>query len=424
MAKEWNWAGNYKFGASELCVPDSVEQIQELVAGSRKVKVIGTRHSFNGIADTEGSHVSLAKLNRVVGLDRENETVTVEAGIRYGELCGYLHDNGYALHNLASLPHISVAGAVATATHGSGDGNASLSAAVTAMELVAANGETVALSRGGPDDDLAGAVVGLGALGVVTKLTLDIVPAFEISQVVYENLPLAQLEKHVDDIFAGGYSVSLFTNWKDAAINQVWVKRKTTDGNPDAAGPERFGATRADGPRHPVPGQPAHNCSEQMGVPGPWHERLAHFKMAFTPSSGEELQSEYFVPREQIYPALSAISDLREQIAPLLYVCETRAIAADELWMSPCYRQRSAGIHFTWKRDWEAVRQVLPLIESRLEPFGARPHWAKLFTMEPSRVQSFYRKLPEFRELIGRYDPQGKFRNAFLNRYIIESYNR
>ncbi len=418
MANEWNWAGNYKYGASELYVPDSVEQIQEWVARSDKVKVLGTRHSFNGIADTDGSHLSLAKLNRVVGLDRDNSTVTVEAGIRYGELCGYLHEHGYALHNLASLPHISVAGACATATHGSGDGNASLSAAVREMELVAANGETVALSRGKPGGSFDGAVVGLGGLGVVTKLTLDIVPSFEVSQVVYENLPLAQLERHVDEIYSSGYSVSLFTNWQDAAINQIWLKRKAAGGPAVPFEPELHGAKLATQPLHPVPGNTAHNCSEQMGVPGPWHERLAHFKMEFTPSAGEELQSEYFVPRDQVYEAIAALADLRERIAPLVYVSEVRTIAEDELWLSPCYKQRSAGIHFTWKRDWDAVRQVLPLIESKLERFRARPHWAKLFTMEPSQVRPLYRKLPDFRELLVRFDPEGKFSNAFLERYI------
>jgi len=418
VANEWNWAGNYKYGASELYVPDSVEQIQEWVARSDKVKVLGTRHSFNGIADTDGSHLSLAKLNRVVGLDRDNSTVTVEAGIRYGELCGYLHEHGYALHNLASLPHISVAGACATATHGSGDGNASLSAAVREMELVAANGETVALSRGKPGGSFDGAVVGLGGLGVVTKLTLDIVPSFEVSQVVYENLPLAQLERHVDEIYSSGYSVSLFTNWQDAAINQIWLKRKAAGGPAVPFEPELHGAKLATQPLHPVPGNTAHNCSEQMGVPGPWHERLAHFKMEFTPSAGEELQSEYFVPRDQVYEAIAALADLRERIAPLVYVSEVRTIAEDELWLSPCYKQRSAGIHFTWKRDWDAVRQVLPLIESKLERFRARPHWAKLFTMEPSQVRPLYRKLPDFRELLVRFDPEGKFSNAFLERYI------
>jgi len=423
VGNERNWAGNYRYGASEFHAPDNVEQVQELVARSRTIKTLGTRHSFNGIPDTDGSHLSLSKLNRIVGLDRGSGTVTVEAGIRYGELCGYLNDNGYALHNLASLPHISVAGACATATHGSGNRNGNLSTAVRALEIVNADGEKVALSRDGQDGAFAGAVVGLGALGVVTKLTLDVVPAFEVSQTVYENLPLSQLEKHADDIFFSGYSVSLFTDWKDTAINQVWVKRTAADGQFSPAEPELYGAKRATQPLHPVPGHAAHNCSEQLGVAGPWHERLAHFKMEFTPSAGEELQSEYFVPRDQVYRALDAIAEIRDSISPLLYVSEIRTIAADELWMSPNYKQNSAGIHFTWKPDWEAVRQVLPLIESKLEPFGARPHWAKLFTMEPARVQSFYSKLPDFRELAAGFDPQGKFRNAFLNRYLFESYN-
>ena len=391
--------------------------MQESVARSRKVKALGTRHSFNNIADTTEDIISLEHLDRVVELDHAHHTVTVEAGMRYGQLCRYLHAEGFALHNLASLPHIAIVGACATATHGSGEQHGNLATAISALEIVAANGEIITLSRAHSGDKFHGAVVALGGLGVVTKLTLDLLPAFDMRQYVYENLPLAQLENHFDALQARAYSVSLFTDWRDAHINQIWLKQRVGD---DAApGPELFGAMLAREDRHPIAGISASNCTKQMGVVGPWHERLPHFRMDFTPSSGEELQSEYFVPRAHAYAALNAVAHLREQIAPLLQICEVRTIAADQLWLSPCYQQASVALHFTWKKNWLAVQKLLPRLEAQLAPFNARPHWGKLFTMPPARLQSLYEKLTNFQNLLRSYDPQGKFRNAFLDAYIF-----
>lgn len=420
MKNIWNWAGNYKYSASELHIPTSVEQVQELVARSKQIKVLGTRHSFNSIADCTEILLSLQNLNRVIALDTVKNKVTVEAGIRYGELCEHLHKNGYALHNLASLPHITVAGACATATHGSGDRNGNLATVVDSMEIVQANGDLAVFSR--EQQDIASSIVGLGGLGVVTKITLDVIPTFQISQHVYDNLSLVQLNEHFDDIFSSAYSVSLFTDWKNAIFNQVWIKQKLTDQVTDqvAPAPEFFDAQLATSPRHPVPGHTAENCSEQMCIAGPWHERLPHFRMDFTPSAGEELQSEYFVPRQDAYQALNALNGIREHISPHLYVSEVRTIAKDNLWMSPNYNQDSVAIHFTWKPNWEAVKQVLPMIEKQLAPFRARPHWGKLFTMQPAQLKPLYEKLPDFRQLLLHYDPHGKFRNDFLNKYLIE----
>lgn len=421
MKYERNWAGNYTYGAVDCHAPESVEEVQELVAASQTIKVLGSRHSFNGIADTSASHLSLERLNRVISLDRDNRRVTVEGGIRYGELCGYLHENGYALHNLASLPHITVAGACTTATHGSGDRNGNLATAVHSIEIVKADGELVTFSRDDSNGKLEGAVVGLGALGVVTKLTLDVVPAFDMTQHVYEGLRLPTLADRFDDIVSAGYSVSLFTDWRASAFNQVWLKQIATAGvsSSGAALSDYHGADLSDVNLHPVPGCAADNCSEQRGIVGPWHERLPHFRMDFTPSAGEELQSEYFVARGDAYAALSELDSLRDAIAPLLFISEVRTIAADDLWMSPCYGQNSVAVHFTWKPEWEAVRQVLPLIEAKLERFGARPHWGKLFAMEPSKLQGLYAKLPDFRQLALSCDPNGKFRNSFLDTYIF-----
>jgi len=419
MTIQRNWAGNYEFTAARIHHPKTVEEAQELVRHSKKMRALGTRHSFNSIADSTEDLVSLDHFDQVIALDSGRLTVTVAGGVRYGQLCRYLHQRGFALHNLASLPHISVAGACATGTHGSGNSHGNLATAVSAMDLVTADGEVLALSREQDGDQFQGMVLGLGAFGVVTKLTLDILPTFDLRQDVYENLPFSELEDHFDEITSSAYSTSLFTDWKNETFNQVWLKRRVPEGTMFTVEPELFGATLATRQLHPIGDISAENCTEQMGVPGPWHERLPHFRMDHTPSSGEELQSEYFIPRQHAYQALLAINHLRERVAPLLQISEIRTIAADDLWMSPCYKQDCVAIHFTWKKNEPAVRKLLPVIEEGLAPFHARPHWGKLFTMSPTRLKSYYVKLQDFRQLLLQYDPQGKFRNAFLDTYVF-----
>jgi len=357
-----NWAGNYTYSAARLHHPETVEQVQELVTRCNKLRVLGSRHSFNTIADSAEDLISLAKLEPVLEFDHQRPTVTVHGGITYGQLCPQLHSAGYALHNLASLPHISIAGACATATHGSGDGNRNLASVVAAIELVTADGRLVTLSRDQHGDQFQGAVVGLGGLGVVTKLTLDIVPTFAVRQEVYENLPVAQLDDHFEAIVSSAYSVSLFTDWQGEHVNQVWLKHRIADDTAPASAPSFFDAPLAPTDRHPIVTLPAEPCTPQMGVAGPWYDRLPHFRIDEKPSSGEELQTEYFVPRRHAVAALRAVTRLREQIAPHLMISEVRTIAADTLWMSPCYQQDCVAIHFTWKRDWPAVQQLLPLI--------------------------------------------------------------
>ncbi len=421
MATHHNWAGNLTYSAARLHRPTTVEQIQDIIRNSRKAKALGTRHSFNTIADTADDLISLEHLNRVVALDLEQRTVTVEAGMKYGELGAYLHDAGYAVHNMASLPHISVAGACATATHGSGDTNGNLATAVAALELVTGKGDVVTLSRERDGGTFPGAVVGLGALGVVTKVTLDIVPSFTMRQEVYETLARAELTAHFEEIMSSAYSVSLLNDWQHDRVNLVWLKRLVTDTAPTQVAPDLFGAKLAPVDRHPIAELSAENCTPQMGVPGPWHERLPHFRMGFTPSAGEELQTEYFVPRSQAVAALNAVTELHADIAPLLQISEIRTVAADNLWLSPCYRQPCVAIHFTWWKDWAAVKEFLPRLEESLAPFDARPHWGKLFTMPPARLQALYPRLSDFRQLAQSYDPDGKFRNAFLDTYIFSA---
>ncbi|MFJ8888837.1 FAD-binding protein [Streptomyces sp. NPDC102402] len=414
-----NWAGNITFGAKQLHTPASIAELQDIVAAGTAFRALGTGHSFNTVADTEGALISVAGLPRSIEIDREARTATVSAGLRFGELTGVLHRAGFALHNLGSLPHISVAGACATGTHGSGVGNRSLAGAVRAMEFVTADGGITSLARGEAGFD--GAVVSLGALGVVTRLTLDLVPAFEIQQWVYEGLPQEQLLGRFDEVMSEAYSVSLFTGWHGGPLDQVWLKHRVAGEGPRTAPQEWHGATLAQGPRHPVPGVAAEHCTQQQGVQGPWHARLPHFRLEFTPSNGEELQSEYFVARHDAVAAYEALDEIRQRFSHLLQIGEIRTVAGDDLWLSPAQGRDSVAFHFTWVPDTVAVTPALGAIEEALAPFGARPHWGKVFTTPPGALRELYGRYADFERLTARFDPTGTFRNDFLAHHFPRS---
>ncbi|MFT3701040.1 MAG: FAD-binding protein [Agriterribacter sp.] len=414
-----NWAGNLTYSTRKLTSVQTIQEAQDFLRKHPKCKALGTRHCFNNIADSKDEFISLLSMNTVIDLDETNKTVTVGGGIKYGELAPYLHNKGYALHNLASLPHISVAGACTTATHGSGMHNGNLSTQVVAIEILNAAGEVVKLSKEKDGENFLAAVVSLGALGVVTKLTLSIQPTYMVTQHVYQQLPLQQLTQHFEAIENSGYSVSLFTDWQTEFINEVWIKSKVEEGKSIDMKADFYGAKAATKNLHPIVDLSAENCTEQMGVPGPWYERLPHFKMGFTPSSGKELQSEYFVPRQHAVEAILAIQKMGKKIGPHLFITEIRAIDGDDFWMSPCYHRPGIAIHFTWKQEIPEVMQLLPQIEKELASFDARPHWGKIFTIPAARLNSLYEKLPEFRKMATQFDPQGKFRNSFLDKNIF-----
>lgn len=419
-----NWAGNIEYRAHTIHHPTSVEEVQELVRGLRRIRALGSRHSFSDIADTDGDLVSLADVPRMIEIDPVARTVTIDGGIRYGELCRGLDQAGWALPNLASLPHISVAGAVATATHGSGDRAANLASSVAAIELIGADGERRSFSRAADREVFDGVVVSLGALGIVTRLTLDLEPAYRMYQHVYEGLPYAAWAENLDAITAAGYSVSCFADWRSEAFPQVWVKRRVDA--PDAAAgrladpPDSlFGAVPATSPRHPIPTMDPAACTPQLGVIGPWHERIPHFRLEHTPSAGDELQSEYIVDRSAAVDAFLALTAMSDRLAPLVQVSELRTIAGDNAWLSPSHGRDSVSIHFTWLPDWTAVRSLLPTIEATLAPYRARPHWGKLFTMGPAGVRERYDRLPDFVRLATTLDPTGTFRNDYVDRLVF-----
>jgi alditol oxidase len=417
QARRTNWAGNVTFGAQRFHEPATVPELQRIVARSTHARALGTGHAFNYLADTDGDLITVGGLPQLIEVDRDGYVVTVSAGVSYGDLATALNEAGQALPNMASLPHISVAGACATGTHGSGDTNGSLAAAVSAIEMVTADGDLVTISRHGDPARFPGMVVALGALGIVTRVTLETVPAFEVRQYVYEDLPYETVTEHLDEITSAAYSVSLFTDWRAPRVRQVWLKRRadSADRPPE---PVWMGARLADGPRNPVPGMPPGAATEQLGVPGMWHERLPHFRLEFTPSAGDELQSEFLLPRAQAASALLALDQIASQLAPVTQISEIRTVAADDLWLSPAYLQDTVAFHFTWVSDWPAVEPVLALVQDRLMPLHARPHWGKLFTASAAALRERYPRLADFRRLTHDYDPSGTFRNDFVDRCL------
>ena len=418
-----NWAGNLTYRARTIHEPASVDEVRAIVrtVGRRsgRVRALGTRHSFSDVADTDGDLLSLAALPGRFEVDASARTVTVDAGVRFGALAPALDEAGFALHTMASLPHISVAGAVATATHGSGVTRRNLSAAVDAMELVTADGDLVRFDRREDPDAMDGAVVSLGALGIVTALTLAVVPAYAMRQDVYEDLPIDVFRERFDEIAGMAESVSFFTGWRGPTIDQVWVKSRVEPGSAVDLPDRVHGAARATVQRHPIRGLDPSAATPQLGAVGRWYERLPHFRLDHTPSSGDELQAELFVDRRHASDAFLALDRMRDELAPLVQVSEIRTIAADGLWLSPAYRRDSVAFHFTWVPDAEAVGPMLRRVEVALEPFEPRPHWGKLSSIPPDAVRARYERSSEFVTLAVRLDPTGVFRNAFVERFLF-----
>ena len=404
-AAQFNWAGNVRYGTNRWLNIESVDQLQEFVKKQNSLKALGSRHCFSRIAANAHQLISFRSMNRMLDIDETEKTVSVEAGITYSKLGPELDRQGYALHNLASLPDISVAGAIATATHGSGSKNGNLASAVAEIELVTADGELRTLSRQKDADEFLGAVVHLGALGIVTRVKLDIQPTFRINEYTYQGLKKNILYEKFSQIMNSAYSVSLFTyRNKDGFANWPWatIRLKVQEEAGFEAKPELFGA-RLDARRNTT---------------GSWWERLPHFAIGDVAAKGNELQTEYFVAMEHAVDAIKAVATLADRIQPLLHASELRTVAADKLWMSTCYEQQSLAIHFTWKPDQEGVANLLPEIEKRLAPFEARPHWGKLFFMGSKTLESRYDRLADFRRLVSRYDPEAKFGNAFLRNKV------
>jgi xylitol oxidase len=399
-----NWAGNYAYRAARVEHPTSLAQLRRLVAGAGSLRAVATRHTFTGMGDAD-TLVGLEQLPGAdtIAVDPGAMTVSVGPTVTFAELAVVLNRAGLALANLASLPHISVCGALATATHGSGDRQGNLATSLRGMTLLTSSGDLLTLS--GDDPRLAGAAVHLGLLGLVLEVTLAVLPYYEVRQNVFEDLKWGALLAHFDEVFALGRSVSVFHALGHDAAQAVWVKSEPGTELPV----DVFGAAPASGPRHPLPGGDVSSCTVQLGEPGPWSERLPHFRSGFMPSNGTEIQSEVFVERRHAVDAVAALLELRTQLTPALFVGELRTVAADALWLSPQFGRDCLGIHFTWQRDPAAVAANVALIEAALAPFSPRPHWGKVMATAPDRLAGAYERFGDFARLRADLDPRGTF---------------
>jgi alditol oxidase len=414
---EMNWARNHVFRARRILRPRALGELQEIVRSSPRVHAIGARHSFNDVADCTDTLVDLSDMEDEIEIAADGQTAVVGAGASYGAVAAVLHARGYALHNMGSLPHITIAGATATGTHGSGDRNGSLATAVAALELVDARGELVTVRRGEPDFD--GMVVGLGAFGIITRVTLDIQPSFLVRQDAFVRLPWDTLLSRLDEVFSCAYSVSVMTKWSGDHVDRLWLKTRVEDQGAQEVTAAHLGV---------VPGAPhASAVTEDVparlnpfgGVPGPWSERLAHFRPDHDPGTNEQIQSECLVPRRNAATAIEAVRHLAARIDPLLITTEIRTVAADGLWLSGSYGEDAVGVHFTWKRDAGQVAAITREIEDLLIPLGGRPHWGKLMHARAAVLAPLYPRMDAFRALVQRRDPGGRFRNAFLERHVF-----
>ena len=406
-----NWSGTVTFSDSNTFAPATTAELAEIIATNPKVRARGSAHCFNAIADTDAISVTFENLPHELVINKEKQIVTVSAGIKYGELAVALEKRGWALHNMASLPHISVAGAIATATHGSGVGNGNLATAVRGLEVFLPDGRFKKINSDSPE--FAGYVVGLGVAGIVISVDLAIEPTFNIEQTVYRAMSRETYAANLVEIMSLAYSVSYFTTWAAAGGGEVWAKFRSGSVAPETL----FEAYPATSNRHPLPGLNPEPCTEQMAVSGPWHLRLPHFKMEFTPSAGDEIQSEFFVDREDAPAALAALEKIAPQINEILWVTEIRAIAADELWMSPHYQRDCIGIHFTWKKV-DAVYEFVKVVEAVLAPFNYRPHMGKVYSASPEYIRSVMPKMSDFVRLVKEIDPMNKFGNAMTDNLL------
>lgn len=406
-----NWSKNVDFNDRGYLQPESLSELQELVRTNQKIRARGSAHCFNDIADTSSYAINLSKMPQTIEISESTHSVTVAAGIKYGELAPVLHEQGWALDNLASLPHISIAGSVSTGTHGSGVKNRNLANQVLSLDIVTAEGEIRHIDRSNPAFNAI--VVGLGLCGIVYQYELKIEPTFEIRQVIYPEIPLDVLQRNFDQIMGTAYSVSYFTDWGSDQIGNLWCKFRDSEVIPDSVG----GMRKAEKKYHPIPSVDPVACTEQLGTSGNWHERLSHFKLEFTPSVGEEIQSEFFIDRKDASAALEVLSKLGSEITPLLWITELRTIAADDLWLSGSYQRDTLGIHFTWKK-LVAIYPVIEKVEAALRPFNYRPHWGKVFTADSTYLKSVYPKMSEFQALVQALDPGKKFENGYTRKNL------
>jgi alditol oxidase len=410
-----NWGGNLSFKQPEVLAPTSLDELAKLVRSNR-VRPAGTLHSFSDVVAGEGVLVSAAGLPIEPEILADGSTVRVGAASRFGDIALFLEANGLALQNMGSLPHISLAGASATGTHGSGDGNPILSTSLRAFSFVNYEGELKTLRRGDPLFETCR--LGMGAYGIWVSAELETQPSYQMRQDIYRGVPWQFFVEDPARLTGAGYSVSLFGKWGGQQIDKVWVKSRIDQSTP----PDNFAGIGAETKSlAELAAGVGDNLTEQGGKPGPWLHRLPHFRLDATPSAGDEIQTEYFVLRDQIAGAIAALHSLANEINPVLIISEIRTIASDDAWLSPMRRGDSIALHFTWQNDVPAVTTAVAKVEAVLAEFDPIPHWGKLHGFSGEQLERVHPKLAAARAEFDQLDPMGKFSSPNLQSIGVRS---
>ena len=430
-----NWAKTVYYNHT-IHYPKTVEEIQHILQYHAKIRVLGSMHSFNNITklpqEFNGVYISMSNMNQVIKCCR-GERVTIQPGITFGELGEYLHERNFGFHNMASLPHITVGGAISTGTHGAGVFNGNLASHVMQVKLISADGK-LRTYRIGQDPEFQHIPVSFGLAGIIVEIELDIVPDYDIQQCIYENLPFNTIKKSdYKTAFSSAYSFSIFTQWKNRKFTSIWAKyrlRKGRNGNEESIMidcPDMNKIKPSSNKVHPLPGGDTSFVSGGIGknYKEPGYVGLPHFLMEGVPSQGEELQSEYFVSSHMFDVVIEVLFHHFEEnpkLYDLLYVSEMRFVAGDKLTLSPQHVLGSSiGFHFTWKKEFDQVVDALKGIENVLKPYNALPHMGKLFTMTGRELEGKYgqRNLRAFQSFVAPLDPLKKFVNPFLQNLIL-----
>jgi len=414
----WNWSRTHCFGATELRRPTSIGELQQsivaAVASGQGVRTIGSRHSFTDIADSDVV-VDLGALPEQFAVSPDRTSVTVSGAMTYARLASLLEPHQLAIANMASLPHLSIAGAISTATHGSGTTNGNLATAVLSLKIMTSAGELRHVQRS--DTQFSAAVVALGAMGAIVAIELAVEPAFDVEQAVHNRLSWSRLHPSLDEVFDAAYSVSVFTDWRDHV--QLWTKRRVDQATLDHA--TLHDGVQASQPEHPVPGADASSCTNQQ-EPGLWSHRLPHFRSDEVPSVGAEVQSEFFVERALMGQAIERLRSIGDALEPVIMVSEIRTIGADNIWLSPQYQRDCAAFHFTWHHDVVAAHAAADLVTDTLAPLRPIPHWGKVFDPRRFDFDQLYPNLRSALACFQEWDPTSTFTNAWMRNTISGSH--
>uniref|UniRef100_A0A915D0Y3 FAD-binding PCMH-type domain-containing protein n=1 Tax=Ditylenchus dipsaci TaxID=166011 RepID=A0A915D0Y3_9BILA len=418
-----NWGGNFNFSTQDIKYPTTTAGVQQLVKECKgKIRPVGTRHSFSEIANTNDTLICLVHMNLILSVDPSVPSVTVQAGITYTDLIPFLQSIGLAIPMMASLGEISIAGAINTAVHGSGAGIGNLATQVLGLQMVLADGSVVQYSKGQNDTELAAATVGLGALGIVTQVTLQAQPTYNLAINVFENMDMSVLDTQLYNITHSGYAINMWSTFgTPGVLDQVWITTKVDSNGVNAYGnvSQLYGAPAATAQSSPIAALPPTYVVPQMGIVGPYYERLTDYDLGLSGQEGQQTQSEYYVDFDDFVPALKALQTLSAEINAVVYVALFRITEKDELWMSPQYKKTTMAIHFSWQPKLDQVMALLPKIEAALAPFNPIPHWGKLYTLKPEQYLPLLPKYPEWREQVELHDPTHKFRNKWLEENIF-----